>query len=122
MSRVTDSNPPDKVDDGEAPAHRFVDTPDADAREEKIGHRPEKHHQQAEGHGQSHKPEQRRAARQDDRTDLVGDRRERVPRLDDWRLRVLEAHAWPRSISGLGLRSAARYVVRGRVFKSVSNP
>ena len=37
---VADTDPPDEIDDGESPAHRDVEAPDADALEEQPGHAP----------------------------------------------------------------------------------
>ena len=40
---VADADPPDEVDDGEAPADRDVDAPDADALHQQIGDRDHQH-------------------------------------------------------------------------------
>ena len=71
-------------------------------------------------------PEARRRLREHDGADLVGDRREVVPRLDErdvtQRAAIGGAHALGFSRLGLGFRTCARYVVRGRVLSSVSSP
>ena len=82
---------------------------------------------------QHDEPADRLPAGQDDRADLVGDRSERVSGLDERRGRVgsgfgihqcsvREAAPPDVSSSGFGFRSAARYVVRGRVLRSSSSP
>ena len=90
---VADADPPDEVDDREAPGDRDVDAPDADALDEQIGDRD---HAAASTSANatpkpSHQPT-RRLARQHDRADLVGDRAERVAGRDHWR-RVAAARA-----------------------------
>ena len=41
---VADTDPPDEVDDGEAPGHRDLDAPDADAADEQVGDRDQQQH------------------------------------------------------------------------------
>ena len=79
-------------------------------------------------------PAHRRPLREDDRADLVGDGSEGVARRDDVArahpdvgarerilvdVAVLVSHQSPSS--GFTFRTAARYVVRGRVFSSASS-
>src|SRR6267142_221342 len=120
---VTNTDPPHEIDDRKTPADGDVDAPDADALDDEPadgdGHQAHK----AEGNRKSDKPAERRWAGQYNRADLVRDRPVGIPRSDyrgqpaDFRRieRWLPgAHA--DSNSGFGLRTAARYVVRGRAF------
>ena len=43
---VADTDPPHEIDDGEAPAYRDVDAPDADAEQEQVGDRDHQQHHQ----------------------------------------------------------------------------
>ena len=58
---VADTDPPHEVDDGEAPCHRNLNAPDADAHQEQVSDR---HHQQAH---QAHADEQAQQPAQPDR-------------------------------------------------------
>ncbi len=82
---VADADPPDEVDDVEAPADRDVDAPDPHPLGEEDGDRPEEHHDQREGDAEAQVPPLRHAG-EDDRADLVGDRGGGVPRRHDRRL------------------------------------
>ncbi len=85
---VADADPPHEVDDGEAPGHRDVDAPDADALEQQIADGVEQHHHEREGDGEADPPAARRPPRQRDGADLVRDRAEGVARPDDGRRAV----------------------------------
>ena len=104
-------------------------------RDEEHADGEEQHHRQQEPDREADRPEERGLARQDDRGDLVGDRAEGVARADDLpavagRRRRREIGSLMSSSSpptrlpraGLGLRTAARYVVRGRVPSSSRRP
>ncbi len=80
---VTDPDPPDQVDDREAPAHGVVDAPDTRPFHEQVSQRVEEHHRQQETDEGGDVPRNRRCLREDDRRDLVGDRPERVTGPDD---------------------------------------
>ena len=83
---VADADPPDEVDDVEAPADRDVDAPDADALDEQVGRATRAAASSAaNAMREAEQPAERRPPRQDDRADLVGDRAERVARRDDRR-------------------------------------
>ena len=79
---MSDPDPPDEINDGEAPSNRDVHTPNPDANCEKDSHRVEKHHQQQKGNAESQKPSGPLALAQDNRADLVGYRRDRVAGFD----------------------------------------
>src|SRR5271170_8080325 len=124
-SGVADTDPPDEVDDRKAPADGNVDAPDADALHDQVADGDVQHAKNAEGKKETRVPAERSGPRQNDRADFVGDRGIGMPRAqnrrqaaDFWRIdwRLAGAHAF--STSGFVLRTAARYVVRGRVFSS----
>ena len=147
---VADTNPPDEVDDVERPADRDVVAPDADAREQQLDDRDVQDHQEHERDREAHEPADRRAVRQDDSADLVGDGTEGVPGRDDVgrareqcfargrraarvrrslqrKLRLRHPRPSPSvaacggSSSMFGFRTSARYVVRGRLLSSASS-
>ena len=64
---VADADPPDEVDDREAPADGDVDAPDADALEEQVRDRHEQHHVSMNADAEAEEPAQRLPPRQDDR-------------------------------------------------------
>ena len=134
---VADADPPHEIDDVERPADRNVVTPDADALEEQVADRDQQHVQEQEGDRRRDHPRDRLVLRQYDRGDFARHRLERMTRLDDRRRRlvgraldvcrihqcpVVRSPVFAGSSSGLGLRSDARYVVRGRVLRSSSIP
>src|SRR3954468_20857210 len=147
---MADTDPPDEVDDGESPTNRDVDAPHADALEEEQGACEQQQLRHAEGDGDTTDPPKRRAAAQNNGRDLVRDRAKAMARLDDRSLldgdqlvhsslvEFVIDHAFgghdcpcstlvggPRGRSpsaGFGFTTVARYVVRGRVFRSASNP
>ena len=83
---VADPDPPDEVDDREAPHHRDVDPPDADAadtRARAIDTNKSKREGRADAHAQ--KPAPVVGPHQHDRTDLVGHRGVGVLRPQDRR-------------------------------------
>ena len=84
---VSDSDPPHEVRDGESPADRDLDAPNADAFGEQQRHGPQEQQQQGESAGEAGDPEYRRAAGQDHGGDLVGNRAEGIARRDH-RLRL----------------------------------
>ena len=53
---VADTDPPDEVDDGEAPADRDVDAPDADAPEKQVADGEQHHHRQHEAEAEADEP------------------------------------------------------------------
>src|SRR5882724_6367875 len=127
---MTNPDPPHEVHDGKSPADGDIDSPDANAFVEQIADGDREQHKQKKGTGEYDHPEQRRASRENDSADFFRDRRVCVSRCDHWWLwrqsvrlflRIgIESHYV--SISGLGLRMRARYVVRGRAFNSTSKP
>jgi hypothetical protein len=142
---VADADPPDEVDDVERPADGDVVAPDADAGQQELADRQVQEHQQRKRDPEAEEPTDRRATRQDDGANRVGDGVERVARRDDRRRPLrhrveaagvgdvfLGGHQWFPSPSALaavggsklvfGFRTIAKYVVRGRVFSSSSRP
>ena len=123
---VADADPPDEVDDVEAPADRDVDAPDADARR-RTGRRSRYSSSiiSTNAMREADEPAARRPPGQHDRADLVGDRARRCARLDDRRGAAGSARGvgWivgrpcvrstPSRSSGFGLRNA-RQVRRAR--------
>ncbi len=140
---VPDADPPDEVDDREAPADGYVDAPDADAFVKHVGDGEMQDHDQGEGHREADPPAARDGIGQHDGADLVRDRGEGMAWSDDRRramlrlerlLRLLRHAAHrvdgcppsaprPSSRARTGLRflKADRYVVRGRVLRSASS-
>src|SRR5260370_35898550 len=69
--RVADADPPDEVDDVEAPAHRHVGAPDADPLEEQEPDRDEQELQEGESGREAQPPPQGRPALKNDGADLA---------------------------------------------------
>jgi hypothetical protein len=82
-SGVTDTDPPDEVDDIERPADRLVVSPDAGADEEHLPHRVDKDQQQEEGEREAQHPAWRDLPLEDNGADLLGDRTVCMPRRED---------------------------------------
>ena len=87
---VTDTDPPDEVDDVERPPHRHVVAPDADAGHHEFANRDVQDHQEQETDAEPEEPADRRPLGQDDVADGVGDRLERVARRDDRRRSAID--------------------------------
>src|SRR5262249_51198195 len=137
---MANTNPPDKVDDREAPGDRHIDAPNANAYGQEIGDGKEQDHDQEKGQPKANPPAGWRTTAERDGADLIGDGGVRVPGLEDGsgrRLVLLMLDRWcgvvltheanlnqpcvvPSRNAGLGLRRCARYVVRGRVFNSAN--
>src|SRR5208283_4189785 len=84
-ARMPDTDPPHEVDDGEAPADGDVDAPNANAFDKQVAERVQQHHRDQEAGSEADDPAERGRPRQDDGADLVGNRGERIPGLDDGR-------------------------------------
>src|SRR5712691_7561231 len=69
---VTDSNPPNKIDDGEAPPHRDIHAPDAHTSHEQVADGVEHHHGDEERDAEAEEPSHRYRTDEYDGTDLVG--------------------------------------------------
>ena len=80
---VADTDPPDEVDDGEAPGHRLRDGPDANALEEEPGNRNEQHRCARARDAEDGQPAQRRVRGEHDARDLFGYRLEGLTLPDD---------------------------------------
>ena len=80
---MTDADPPDEVDNGEAPSDRDGHAPDADSFEEEVSDGEQHHHGEHEADAESDEPAVRGGAGQHDGADLFGDRAERVAWLDN---------------------------------------
>ena len=77
---VADTDPPHEVDDGEAPGHRDVDAPDADAHQKQVGDRRHQQRHQAHADGQAAQPAQADGPLQHGIGDRVGHDAEGLPR------------------------------------------
>src|SRR6185369_2356539 len=140
-SGVTDTDPPDEVDDRECPADRVVDAPDAGAVHEQPRHGHHENVQQQESDAETDPPAVGMPLLEDDVADAGVDALEVVAGSDDRRrpgdliglhLVLHGGHqAWLRTssstagksavISGFGLKTSARYDVRGLVPSSASS-
>ena len=114
---VADADPPNEIDDGEAPANGYIDAPNTRALHDQVADRKQHHHRERETNGEAHDPTHGRGTRQHNGADLVGYCGKSVSRLDDrcasaeclfLRLRCLTASSDYASISGFGLRISAR--------------
>src|SRR6185503_1403046 len=85
---VTDSDPPDEVENVDAPRDGNVDAPESDTDEDEVRHREQHQLEESERDCKAEEPRQRRLALQDDRADLVGHRCKGQPRIDDGRRRM----------------------------------
>ena len=119
---VADADPPDEVDDREAPADGDVDAPDPDAPEQQPGEREQQHVHDRERDREADEPAERRLLREHEARDLVGDAREGVAGADDRRLdadRGLDARAASHGVprcrkAGPGSRGSGCAPPRGR--------
>src|SRR5258708_17009402 len=59
-SCVADTDPPDEIDDREAPAYRYVDAPDSSALPDEAGNRPVQNAQDHYGQANDKEPQHRR--------------------------------------------------------------
>src|SRR5947209_7622078 len=130
---MADTDPPHKVNNRKAPAHRDVDAPDPRAFEQQITDGRLQHAREHGGNRNNDDPEDRgmpgehyagNAVRHG--TEVLAGADDRRPYTFRWQcIRIIvKRHAYafsPDSSSGFGLRTAPIYVVRGRVFKSASN-
>ncbi len=80
---MANTDPPHEVDDGEAPANRNVDAPDADATIEQVGGGEQQQIHQAEEEGKTPKPAQCDRPPQYNRHDFIGDRLQRMAGRED---------------------------------------
>ena len=81
---VTNSDPPDEIDDRKAPADRDIDAPDAHALHQQVRHAIKfSSINRAERDGEAENPARGRAASQHNRADLVRYRSKRMPRLNN---------------------------------------
>jgi hypothetical protein len=116
---VADSDPPDEVDDGEAPADGDGHAPDADALQKQIADGVQHHHGQHESEAEADEPSVGRGAGQHDGADLFRDRAEGVAGLDDRSLASSTADLYSsgmrlaKSLTGLKPRSFVILLRRG---------
>ena len=82
-SGVADTDPPNEVDDREAPRDGLSNGPDADALEEQPGDRNQQHRGSAAGDAKECKPAKRRVRRKHDARDLFGNRLEGLTQAYD---------------------------------------
>ena len=80
---MADTDPPDEVDDGEAPSDGDGDAPDADAFEEEVSDGVEHHHGEHEGDAEAEEPSVGGGTGQHDGADFFRDRAEGVAGFDD---------------------------------------
>src|ERR1700732_3571430 len=85
---MPDTDPPHEVDDREAPADGDVDAPNARAFYKQVAEREQQHHGHEEAGSEADDPPERSRTRQHDGADLVGNRAERITRLDNGRALV----------------------------------
>jgi hypothetical protein len=71
-SCVTDTDPPDEVENVDAPGDGNVDAPQSDTDEQQVRHRQQHQLKQRKRDRKAEEPRQRRLSFQDDRADLVG--------------------------------------------------
>src|SRR5262249_7707997 len=81
-SRVANADPPNEIDNREAPRDWNIDSPDADAHRQQVGNPKQQDQNQNERESEPHVPEPRRSMREYDGADLVGYRSKRVTGLD----------------------------------------
>src|SRR5205823_7316217 len=94
-SGVSDSDPPDKVDDGESPADGDIYAPNSDSANEQIADGVEPAHEDQKREAESNEPSVGRRASEHDGADFVCDRGEGVPRLRSEERRVgKEGRGW----------------------------
>jgi len=89
---MADPDPPDEVDDGEAPRHGDIDAPNPNAGGEEIGDGVEQQHHQGERQPEAEEPTPRRSAGEHDGADLVGDGGIGLSMGEDGRLRTTGRH------------------------------
>src|SRR6266851_4414816 len=82
---MADTDPPHEVDDREAPADGDIDAPNASSFNKQVAEREQQHHRHEEASSEADDPPERGRPRKHDGADLVGNRAERIPRLDDGR-------------------------------------
>ena len=75
---MADTDPPDEVDDGEAPGGRDSDAPDANALDKQEGYDQVQKHQKGKAHQETDYPARGRAASEHDGADLIGYRSKRM--------------------------------------------
>ena len=79
---MADSDPPHEIHDGESPSHGDVHAPNPHTDGEEHGYRIEENQQQQKRGAESQEPTGPPALAKNDGADLVGNRRNRVARLD----------------------------------------
>src|SRR5271154_3198453 len=79
---MADTDPPDEVDDGESPADRDVDAPDADALDKQPCRAGQQALHDPECDEKTEDPSQRGLAFENDAADFVRNRRKAVPFVD----------------------------------------
>src|SRR5215510_6072352 len=117
---MADTDPPDKVDDGKAPACGNIDAPDSRASEEQVTDSGIEDAEQHRRHAENHEPENGCVFLQDDAANTIGHRAKVVTRTQQgrpytlWRQYIdflkLGHQSWafsPDLRSGFGLRTAA---------------
>ena len=70
---MSDTYPPNEIDNVESPPNRNVVAPDSNAGEEQVSDRQHEELDQHEGDGEPHEPPQRRLTFQNKGADLIGD-------------------------------------------------
>src|SRR5215831_4053410 len=81
-SGITNTDPPHEVDDGEAPSDGDGHAPDANPLQKEVAHGVEQHHRGHEGDAESDEPSVGRRSRENDGTDLFGNRAESMAGFD----------------------------------------
>src|SRR5258706_14104256 len=78
---MSDADPPDEVEDVEAPFDRMVDAPDADADDDELADRGGQQHHADDADAQPQPPKLRHPLLQHDGADVIRNRGKRMPRL-----------------------------------------
>src|SRR6202011_755258 len=122
---VADTDPPHEIDDGEAPTDGNVDGPDSDAFNDQPADGDGQHAQHGKCDCEACEPTQSCGTGQNRGADLLGYGLIGMTGSEDWNLRRIDgrlrdAHTFSveDDKSGFGLRTAARWVVRGRALSS----
>src|SRR5260370_29315428 len=82
---MPNTDPQHEVDDREAPADGDIDAPNPGSFNKQVAEREQQHHGYKEARSETNDPPERGRPRQHDGADLVGNRAERIPGLDDGR-------------------------------------
>src|SRR2546429_9725886 len=80
---MANTDPPDKVNDGQGPANRLVSSENAYTCKDEVCNGEQKQLEENKRNCEAYEPAQRRLSCQNDRADFVGHGAKRKPRVDD---------------------------------------